>query len=466
MSRRHSSPRLRFLKARLSILARPSFLVAVVFLSAVGFVIKEYWTNPDFLKSFQNTQTSPATSSNQALSEEDRAIAADIDNLSVLDYDKRTAQIPVTPNIKDSNKIKKENEDQLKKILDLAKENEKANEIKPNTDPQTTNIPSAAPQNPFLKQAKDLLQFNFDPTQKDASVNNLSPFSATQTPQSSFNLGINNTQTQNAKPESALQTAINQSSKNSPTPEKSAANTATDNNFGQLPQTQNSPVNQDLRQNQSNPLVDTTIFNQPLNTQPQNPYNNQLPTNNYTQPGLNSQSQNPYDNFNNERFPANNYTQNPYGNFNNNQFPANNYTQPGLNNQLQYPYGNNNTQVPGNYVQPTNPDNNFNNNSQQNPYTNFNGNQLPANNQQQNYYNNFNNNQIRSNEYSPQTQARINNIYNKLINRDFPSAATPNTYTAPNNNINTGLQQPNVQQFNSPYSPQNQIQYPDNGYRY
>ncbi len=451
MSRRHSSPRLRFLKARLSILARPSFLVAVVFLSAVGFVIKEYWTNPDFLKSFQNTQTSPATSSNQALSEEDRAIAADIDNLSVLDYDKRTAQIPVTPNIKDSNKIKKENEDQLKKILDLAKENEKANEIKPNTDPQTTNIPSAAPENPFLKQAKDLLQFNFDPTQKDASVNNLSPFSATQTPQSSFNLGINNTQTQNAKPESALQTAINQSSKNSPTPEKSAANTSTDRNFGQLPQTQNSPVNQDLRQNQSNPLVDTTIFNQPLNTQPQNPYNNQLPTNNYTQPELNNQFENPYSN-------------------NNNQFPANNYTQPGLNNQTQNPYGNfNNNQVPeNNYLQP-NSYNNFNN-QQQNPYGSFNSNQLPnnynqpnLNNQVQNSYNN-NNAQISNNGYSPQTQTRINNIYNKLTNRNNPSIVTPNTYTAPNN-INTGLQ-PNVQQFNSPYSQQNPAQYPNNGYGY
>ena len=441
MSRsRYGSPRLRYLKARLSILTRPSFLVAVVFLSGVGFVIKEYWTNPDFLKSFQNIQTSPTTSSNQALSEEDRAIAADIDNLSVLDYDKRTANIPVTPNIQDSNKIKKENEDQLSKILDIAKQDPKADEITPNTNSQN-NIPSTPQQNPFLQQAKDLLKFDFNPSQKDASVNNLSPFSATQIPQSSFNLGINNTQTQNALPESALQTAINQSSRNNQT-QDSAANTSIDkNNFGQLPQTQKSPVNQDLRQNQSNQEVDTTIFNQPLNTQRQNPYNNQLPTNNYTQPGLNNQFQNPYDN-NNNQFPANNYTQpglnnqaqNFYGN-NNNQLPANNYTQPGLNNQLQYPYGNNNTQVPGNYVQPTLPNNNFNNNPQQNPYTNF------------------NNNQIRSNGYSPQTQTRINNIYNKLTNRNNPTTVSPNTYTAPNNNINTGFQQPNVQQFNSPYSP-------------
>ncbi|MEL7242821.1 MAG: hypothetical protein AAGM40_10795, partial [Cyanobacteria bacterium J06573_2] len=83
----------------------------------------------------------------------------------------------------------------------------------------------------------------------------------------------------------------------------------------------------------------------------------------------------------------------------------------------------------------------------------------------QNPYNNFNN-QTRVNGYSPQIQTRINNIYDRLVNRDFPGAATRNNYTAPNVNINRGFQQPNVQQFNSPYSQQNQIQYPNNGYRY
>lgn len=470
MSRsRYSSPRLRYLKAKLSILTRPSFLVAVVFLSAVGLVIKEYWTNPDFLKFSQNQEASPSTSSNSQylLSDEDRAIAADIDNLSVLDYDKKQANIPPTTSINDSNKVKKQNQAQLTNILDLAKKSQKENEIKPNTTkPQTTDTPSASQQNPFLKQAENLLQFKLDTSKQDSSANNFSPFSAnSQTPQSSFNLDINNKNsvnpTQNGNSGSALQTAINQSTKDSQIQDKSAANNLTDNNtFGQLPQiVKNSSANQGLRQSQTNSLVNTNIFNQPLNNQAQNPYNNfninQLPTTNYNQPGLNNQ------------------VQNPYGNFNNNQVPTNNYSQPGLNNRVQNPYSNfNNTQIPrNNSVQP-NLYNNFNKNQQQNPYSNLNRNQLPnynqqnSNNQVQNPYGNFNNNQTRVNGYSPQTQTRINNAYDKLINRDFPGAATRNNYTSPNNNINTGIVQPNVQQLNSPYSTQNPVQYPNNGYRY
>ncbi len=475
MSRfRHRSPRLRYLRARLSIFTRPSFLAALVFLSCLGFVVKEYWTNPDFLKFAQSQEATSQTSSSSdsSLSDEDRAIAADIDNLSVLDFDKQQANIPATTNINDSKKIKQQNEAQLNKILDLAQKNQKANGIKPNTTTPTTNTPSTSQQNPFLKQAKDLLNFKFDTGNINGNVDSLSPFSTdSQTPQNSFNLGVNNNQS--ANPESALQKAINDSNKNKQIQENSAGNNSIDKKtFGQLPQdgqkapSSDSSTNQNLRQNQTDSLVNTNLFNQPLNNQPQNPYgnfnNNQFPADNYTQPGLNNQSQNPYGNFNNNQFPANNYTQpglnnqsqNPYGNTNN-QFPTNNYIQPGLNNQSQNPYGSFNNQLPGN---------NFNNNPQQNYYSNFNNTQVPGN-QVQNPYNNFNNTQIGNNGYTPQTQTRINNAYNRLINQDFAGAATRNNYTAPNNNINT-VQQPNVQQFNSPYSPQNQIQYPNNGYGY
>jgi hypothetical protein len=474
---RFGSPRLRYLKARLLIFTRPSFLAALVFLSCLGFVVKEYWTNPDFLKFAQNQQApSPISSNQSSLSDEDRAIAADIDNLSILDYDKQKANIPITTNIIDNKKIKQQNEAQLNKILDLAEKNQKTNQIEPNTDPQKTNTPSTSQQNPFLKQAEDLLKFKVDTGNINGNENNLSPFSSdTQTPQNSFNLGIDNSKS--ANPESALQKAINESDRNKQIQENSAKSNSTDRD-PQNPSSLDSSTNQKIDPNQTDSLVNTNLFNQPLNNQSQ-PYgnftNNQFPANNfnnYTQPGLNNQSQNPYGNFTNNQFPANNFnnytqpglnsqSQNPYGNFNNNQLPANNYTQPGLNNQFQNPYSNN-TQLPGNYVQPTLPDNNFNNNPQQNPYTNFNRNQVPA----QNSYNSFNNNQTRVNGYSPQTQTRINNAYNRLINRDFPGAATPNNYTAPNNNINTGLQQSNMQQFNSPYSPQNQIQFPNSGYRY
>jgi len=477
---RYGSRRLRYLKARLSIFTRPAFLVAAVFLSVVGFVVKEYWTNPDFFELSQirdSLSSTPSQSSNSqsSLSDEDRAIAADIDNLSVLDYDKEQANIPPIPTtgINDNSKIKKQNEAQLNKILDLTKKNQKEQRIPANTGQlKTPNTPSASQQNPFLKQAEDLLKFKVDTGNLNGSTNNLSPFSSnSQTSTGSFNLGINNNNFANPNPntnsQSALQKAITESTKNKENQEKATEDSATEkNNFGQIPQSSqkadspNSSTNRRLPQNQTNSDVNTTIFNQPLNTQPQNPYNNfnsfnnpnnfnnnnnQFPQNNLNQPGLNNQPQN------------------PYGNFNNNQAPT-------TNNQLQNPYGNNNTQLPrNNYVQPSNPYNNFNNqtqnNQQQNPYSNFNRNQLPANNSFQNPYNNFNN-QTRVNGYSPQIQTRINNIYDRLVNRGLPSAATRNNYTVPNNNVNRGFQQPNVQQFNSPYYQQNQIQYPNNGYRY
>ncbi|MEA5596502.1 hypothetical protein [Rivularia sp. UHCC 0363] len=396
---RYTSPRLRYLKARLSVLTRPSFLIAAVFLTTVGFVIKEYWTNPDFLK-FTDNQL-PSTSSNQSpLSEEDKAIAADIDNLSIINYDQQQAQIPITTNIKERDKLKKQNQEQLTKILDLAQKSETANEIKSNTQSATTNTLSPSAQNPFLAQAENLLKFNGS-NEQPAIANNISPFSSLQVPQTSSN-GINNNSNQNVASESALKTAIDRPNNQS----QGNSTAATSTNNLTLP---TSPINQGLRQNPSNPLVDTTVFNQPLNTQPQNPYSNfnnnqiQYPDNNYNQP---------YD-FNNNQYLNNYNQQNSYSNYNN-QLPTNNYNQPNLNNQVQ-PYSNNNTLITGN-------------------------------------------------RYSPEIQTRINNIYNRLNNRNNPTV-TPNTYSSPIN-AGTNFPQPNVQQFNSPYSQQTPVQYPNNGYGY
>ncbi len=465
MSRSHyNSPRLRYLKARLSILVRPSFLMGMVFLSVVGLVIKEYWTNPEFLKFSQNQLVSPPTptsssNSQSLISEEDRVIAADIDNLSVLDYDQKKAKVTGVPSI-NNNQIKKQNEAQLTKILDLVKKNELANEIKPNNKPQRTNIPSVLQKNPFLGQAENLLKFKIDSQEEVRSVNNLSQYSSDlQTPQTLFNLGITNNnsanQNQNGTPESALKAAINQS--NNQNWENSVGTTSRNNNiFGQSAQTPNNSntptTSRDsrLRQNGINPFINTNLFNQPLNNQVPNSYSNfnntQTPATNYSQPGLNNQVPNSYSNFNNTRI------------------PATNYSQPGLNNQLPNSYSNFNNQR--------------SNNQQQNPYSNFNRNQVPINNfnnqqnfnnQVQNPYNNFNNTRITGGRYDMSTETRINNIYNRLTNRNNQTGVTPNTpniYTSPNNSRNIGYQQPNVQQFNSTYSRQTPVQYPNNGYRY
>ena len=471
--RRYPPARLRFLKARLSILVRPSFLVAIVFLSAVGLVVKEYWTNPDFLKLSQNQATFAPTSSNSQslLSDEDRAIAADIDNLSVLDYDKEKAKILGATSLDSQNQVKKQNEAQLKKILDLAKKNQKANEIQSTTKSQTINTSSTSGQNPFLKQAQNLLEFKLGPNEQVSNVNNSTLFNhGLQAPQNSLNLGIINSNFRNQNPngnlKNVLETAINQSN-NQSLENPTATTSGNQNILSQLRQTTNNSnlpnpsTNQRLRPNQINPLVDTTVFNQPLNNQVQNPYNNfnntQLPNNNYNQQNFNNQVQNSYNNFNNNQLRPNNYNQQNF----NNQVPNLNYNQQNFNNQVQNPYNNfNNTQLSkNNYNQQ-----NFNN-QVQNPYSNFNNNQLRPNNynqqnfnnQVQNPYSNFNNSKITGNRYSPEIQTRIQNIYNRLRNRN-----TPNTYSAPNNSINTGFQQSNQQQFNSPYSTQNPTQFPNN----
>jgi len=455
---RFTSPRLRYLKARLSVLARPSFLIAAVFLAGMGFVIKEYWTNPEFLKFARNQTASSPTSSNQSsLSEEDRAIAADIDNLSILDYDQKTAEIPIITNLPDSNKLKKQNEAQLAKILELSKKNETANEIKSNATSESntnnSNNSLTSSENPFITQAESLLKFNFGSKGQTANTitntNNLSPFaSGLQTPQSSFNLGTNNGNSinQNGASESALQTAINQS--NNQSKENSTVTTSTNsstntNNLGQLPINNNSStlptssVNQQLRQSETSPLVDTTIFNQPLNNQQQNPYSN------FNQSGLNNQIQNP-----------NNFYNQPF----NNQLPVTDYNQPNLNNQTLT------NQTLTNQIQ--NPGNNFNNNQlPTNNYNQSNFNNQTLNNQLQNPGSNFNNTPITGNRYSPEIQQRVNNIYNRLTDRDNPTV-NPNTYNLPTNSGNTNFQQPNIQQFNSPYSTQTPVQYPNSGYGY
>ena len=469
--KRYSFPRLRYLKARLLVLARPGFLIAVAFLSAVGFTVKEYWTNPNFLKFSLNRESFPQelpSNSQSALSDEDRAIAADIGNLSVLDYDKKQSDITLKTSI--SQKAQKQNQEKINDILDTAKKNQNGNEINSNINSQKVITSSTSPQNPFLKQAENLLQFRLDSNKQVANVNNLSSLtSGFQTPQDSFRLGLGSSNyinnNQNTIPESALQAAINQS--NSQNQESTAATTSNNINLlGQLSQITNnsSATDNRLRPNPDNPLVNTTIFNQPLN--------NQVTTNNSNQLGVNNQLQNSYSNFNNNQLPTgnnnqpgvNNQLQNPYGSFNN-QLPATSYIQPVPNSSF------NNNQLPTtSYVQP-NLYNNFNNNQQQNPYNNLNNNQLPSinnnfNGQVQNPYSNSNNNQITGNRYSPEIRARVNRIYNRLINRNNPTVVNPNTYTVPNNNINTGFGQPNTQQLNSPYSTQNPVQYPNNGYRY
>jgi hypothetical protein len=191
-SRRYPPAYLRYLKARLWNLARPGFWGTAIFLSVVGLGIKEYWTNPNFL-TFGQKKTVVSQKATDTLSAEDKAIAADIDNLPVLINDIQQAiPIATTP---ESPKVKN-NKNLLEDIL-------KSNSV--SNAPVNTGVTNAVsvpkPANPFLTQADNLLQIANPQNKLNSSTQ-----SGVQT------TGDNNrtNSRQNTTPVNALQTALNQ----------------------------------------------------------------------------------------------------------------------------------------------------------------------------------------------------------------------------------------------------------------
>ncbi len=288
---------LRYLRARLWNFSRPAFWGTAIFLSVVGLGIREYWANPDFLASWQNNKEvarqKPADSS---LSDEDRAIAADIDNLPVLINDAQQSNLLVAP----STRKEKSQENQSKSLLDnlISKQQEAAKNAKSNSVGIVDNVPTSKVTNPFVAQAESLLQAGTANVAiqlfgvKSSDTSSIQPGIAG----SSSNFGIGSAN-QNPAPISALQTAINES-----TQKQSSFNNTTSN---QISATQRSLPSNGLPNNgfsastqlntNPNDSITTTGYQKPTVTnQPQNYY-----TNSGTQPTLTNQPQNYYGNLNN-----------------------------------------------------------------------------------------------------------------------------------------------------------------------
>jgi hypothetical protein len=339
MPQRHYPPAyLRYLKARLWNLARPSFWGTAIVLSVVGLIIKEYWTNPGFLV---NSQTKPVASPQQrvdsSLSAEDKAIAADIDNLPVLYNDAEQAELPPT-----ANTPKDQAQPKSKGLLDdlLNKRQPAASDSKLNLGLDTVNLaPAPKITNPFLTQADNLLQVGTFQTNTQTSTNsNNNSLSG-----SSFQPGVTATSpslgTQfNNQPDrningltiNPLQAALNQSRNQ----KQSSLNDATSNQTSQTNQTNTLRLTPD----------GGTTLTQPSNGLPSqtlspNTFVNRNPTNNTIAPGYTgtpyTQPQNSYSNFSGTQTsgtpynqpitnqPITNQPQSSYGNFNSNQgFPT------------------------------------------------------------------------------------------------------------------------------------------------
>ncbi len=341
---------LRYLRARLWNLGRPAFWGTAIFLSVLGLGIREYWANPDFFTFLQNNkQAGTQNPADSSLSDEDKAIAADIDNLPVLINDAQQSNLLVAP----STRKEKGQDNKSKSLLDdlISKQQEAAKNAKSNPVGIVDNVPASKVINPFVAQAESLLQAGTANSGsqlfgiKSSNTSSVQPGIAG----SSSNLGIglpnqiNNNQ--NPAPISALQTAINES-----TQKPSSLNNTNSN--------QTSTIGRSLPSNDL-PNQDFSANTQ-LNTNPNAP----ISTTGYTEPTLTNQPQNLYTNFPGSQPTVTNQPQNYYSN---SSQLGTNYTQPIVTNQPPNYYGNlNNVQPlpsvvtpsstvsPGTYAAPNN----------------------------------------------------------------------------------------------------------------
>lgn len=158
MPNRHYPPAyLRYLRARLWNLGKPSFWGTAIFLSVVGLGIREYWFNPDTFTSKQKNTVTTSESSDSSISEEDKAIAADIDNLPALFGDAEQVTLPLTGSKTKGNSQADKNKNYLQ---DAINKQQSSSNNKPNSGLGTLNDKSQVQEkNLFVSQAENLLRF-------------------------------------------------------------------------------------------------------------------------------------------------------------------------------------------------------------------------------------------------------------------------------------------------------------------
>ncbi|BAY77082.1 hypothetical protein NIES25_35400 [Nostoc linckia NIES-25] len=217
MPKRHYPPAyLRYLRARLWNLGRPGFWVTAIFLSVVGLVTWQYWSNPDIFVYKQKKQVA-SQNAESSLSNENKAIAADIDNLPVLFNDFDEAALPLTTNNSKENSDKKKTTGLLDELINKQKS---FSDNKSKSGLGTVNPELPPPiKNPFIAQTENLLRTGIaDSNSEFLGLNpSLSSASETEKQPTSSGLGIELTnqtnKNQNSVSVSPLQAALNESTK-------------------------------------------------------------------------------------------------------------------------------------------------------------------------------------------------------------------------------------------------------------
>lgn len=214
MPHRHYPPAyLRYLRARLRNLAKPSFWVTAIFLSVIGLVILEYWSKPNMFTYSQDEEVSSLQSDDSSLSAEDRAVVADIDNLPTLFRDLEQGNLPITANIPAQTSMANNNDNLLKEVNKQQASNSAASSLGISTFNPTS--PSAM-KNPFIAEAENLLQSGgFNIGNQSLGISSLAASSqSTGTAATSFLPGIAVNQTDNSQNTDSMsfsQPSLNQS---------------------------------------------------------------------------------------------------------------------------------------------------------------------------------------------------------------------------------------------------------------
>ncbi|MCC5643063.1 hypothetical protein LC607_08945 [Nostoc sp. CHAB 5824] len=314
MPNRHYPPAyLRYLRARLWNLGRPGFWGTAIFLSVVGLVTWEYWSNPNIFVYKQKSQVASQKPADSSLSEENRAIAADIDNLPVLFNDFEQATLSLTPNTPKENTEAEKSKNLLEDVINKQKS---ATDTKLNPGLGVNGGASPAVKNPFVVQTENLLRTGtVDTNNQFLGVKTLTTASEPTQGQTSSSLGIgfsNQTnKNQNSVSISPLQAALNQSTNqkfssfNGTATQTNALDRVSDSGTTLMPPINNLPSQNSLP---SAGLTTGTGYTSTGTNLQQNPYNNLnngqvLPSNGlntstgYTSTGTNL-PQNPYNNLN------------------------------------------------------------------------------------------------------------------------------------------------------------------------
>ena len=294
----HPPASLRYLKARLWNLARPSFWGTAIFLSVIGLVIRQYWTNPSFFFMVRTQNPENTKPLESFLSEEEKAIAADIDNLPVLFYDSRQQNLSATV----SKPKKKTQVDQEQVSLENLVKQRNNLQNQDGFYSGTTKQQSFSPkiENPFLQQANKLLELNnFGSSKQFLQINPANKTSSGSLISTSFlNSGIlNSTQSnslQNPTPTNALQKALNQLESKNQQQQQTLSQSSLQNNIA-------SPIVPSKESANFNPNINNPGL--PINTstpisaigQLQSPYNNPTPpprfVNNYDRLNIQTNTQ-------------------------------------------------------------------------------------------------------------------------------------------------------------------------------